>query len=444
MVNDVGSTVAVNDPVKKPLVPMDDSAETHILSSSPSQIGQKINFIQASNRCSDHGDVYQSHQLQDVNDINNSLIEVKQLHPKTPDINKQTSKKCFRDINETMGGSGIDHYPREGTPLPSGLTSPGSSSASSRYSYDSISSSLPMITKLEEESTNDFLNDYVVVTSPEISYRFVPYLQTFSAKLVLEVFGGSGAIWGFSEAITIRDSSTEEFWRFWAALGGAIFFIRFLLQSKDYINHMEEIKTNSRLRCVQIFTPKLILEVWGGVGAVWGFSEVLTIRNSSTVWFWRPASLAVGVIFFCRWILHLIDYYKYEVKGSEKRNQSRPQESSMHKYQIFSAKLVLQVFGGAGAIWGFSEVVTLRNTYTCWIWRQVALGFGFVFLVRWVMQIRDYNKVRAKYDDGYQVGSPDTLKTHYDGYQVDSPDDIEDPRETIRLKLFIDDGNDSH
>jgi hypothetical protein len=58
--------------------------------------------------------------------------------------------------------------------------------------------------------------------------------------------------------------------------------------------------------------------------------------------------------------------------------------------QIFSAKLVLEVFGGGGAIWGFSEAIGFRNPHTVWFWRPCALTFGSIFFVRWLMQIRDY------------------------------------------------------
>lgn len=59
--------------------------------------------------------------------------------------------------------------------------------------------------------------------------------------------------------------------------------------------------------------------------------------------------------------------------------------------QIFSARLVLEVFGGAGAIWGFSEALGLRNpTNSVPLWRPIALSFGFIFFCRWILQIQDF------------------------------------------------------
>ena len=56
---------------------------------------------------------------------------------------------------------------------------------------------------------------------------------------------------------------------------------------------------------VQIFLPKLILEVFGAAGAIWGVSEAVGLRSSSTVWFWRPAALIVGGVFGVRWIVQV-------------------------------------------------------------------------------------------------------------------------------------------
>lgn len=46
---------------------------------------------------------------------------------------------------------------------------------------------------------------------------------------------------------------------------------------------------------------KLILEVFGASGAVWGFAEVLTLRNSETIEFWRWICVAVAIVFFIRY-----------------------------------------------------------------------------------------------------------------------------------------------
>ena len=70
--------------------------------------------------------------------------------------------------------------------------------------------------------------------------------------------------------------------------------------------------------------------------------------------------------------------------------------------QTFSAKLILEVMGGAGAVWGFSEVVGLRNESNWWFWRPVAKMIGLIFLARWSLQLR--SKIREVLDSSSSGG----------------------------------------
>jgi len=71
---------------------------------------------------------------------------------------------------------------------------------------------------------------------------------------------------------------------------------------------MKKMSRTQRLRLIQLFASKLVLEVFGGGGAIWGFSEAVGLRVPPTVWFWRPCALTFGFIFFCRWLLQIQDY----------------------------------------------------------------------------------------------------------------------------------------
>jgi hypothetical protein len=71
-------------------------------------------------------------------------------------------------------------------------------------------------------------------------------------------------------------------------------------------------KTEKLLHLLHIFSANLILQVFGGAGAIWGFSEVLGLRTPETVWFWRPMAQFVGAIFFARWVLELDAHMKEE------------------------------------------------------------------------------------------------------------------------------------
>lgn len=78
-------------------------------------------------------------------------------------------------------------------------------------------------------------------------------------------------------------------------------------QSCSSVESEPRLNQNQWAPLVEIFLSRLVLEVFGAAGAIWGFSEALTLRNSDTVWFWRPCALTVGAIFFCRWLIQIRD-----------------------------------------------------------------------------------------------------------------------------------------
>ena len=55
--------------------------------------------------------------------------------------------------------------------------------------------------------------------------------------------------------------------------------------------------------------------------------------------------------------------------------------------QTYSVKFVLEVLGAAGAIWGASEAIGLRNDENRWFFHWLACVVGFTFLMRWVVQL---------------------------------------------------------
>ena len=58
---------------------------------------------------------------------------------------------------------------------------------------------------------------------------------------------------------------------------------------------------------------KLVLEVFGAGGAIWGFSEVLTLRTSKNIHIWRHIASIIAILFFIRWIF----YIHRQLKGME-------------------------------------------------------------------------------------------------------------------------------
>jgi len=144
-----------------------------------------------------------------------------------------------------------------------------------------------------------------------------------------------------------------------------------------------------RRRLCEVYSAKLVLEVFGGAGAIWGFSEATGLRTPLTQWFWRPAAIVFGAIFFARWMMQIRDFM--DETGLSMKNGKKVEGFPLRRlYEIYSAKLVLEVFGGGGAIWGFSEVVGLRTPLTQWFWRPCAIAFAAIFFSRWILEIRDY------------------------------------------------------
>jgi hypothetical protein len=72
---------------------------------------------------------------------------------------------------------------------------------------------------------------------------------------------------------------------------------------------------------------------------------------------------------------------------NQDNNIDKQAEKVLQTIHTFGANLILQVFGGAGAIWGFSEVIGLRTPSTAWFWRPTAQFFGAVFFARWVLEL---------------------------------------------------------
>ena len=58
-------------------------------------------------------------------------------------------------------------------------------------------------------------------------------------------------------------------------------------------------------------------------------------------------------------------------------------------------KFISNVLGGAGAIWGSSEVIFLRNKNNTSLWRGIAGGTGIVFFGLYLKErITEYEKLQ--------------------------------------------------
>ena len=117
------------------------------------------------------------------------------------------------------------------------------------------------------------------------------------------MLGGAGAIWGCAEAMRLRNPGNG--WTI-QALAYCLCLVEFWSDPSSI--HIILIL----LRWIDAFIVTLILEVFGAVGAVWGFSEIVTVRNPKNNKVWRSISAAVGLVFLVRWSIHLIKFVQSE------------------------------------------------------------------------------------------------------------------------------------
>lgn len=99
-------------------------------------------------------------------------------------------------------------------------------------------------------------------------------------------------------------------------------------------------QTEKILQTIHIFGANLILQVFGGAGAIWGFSEVVGLRTPSTVRFWRPCAAFFGVAFFARWVLQLKNHLEKEELFFG-RHKKRQVKENAEEYVTEESKLLM-------------------------------------------------------------------------------------------------------
>ena len=187
-----------------------------------------------------------------------------------------------------------------------------------------------------------------------------------TVTFTLQVLGGCGAVWGCAEWLSIRGGPNNDNWRVISLIVGFVCFARwFMIQA--WGDH----------RINNVFAS-FLLQVCGAAGAIWGVAEILGLRvnyplnchepqqgNTGTFFnhvltgeftgpgrswapgygtcqntylLWRVLCGVVFLLFLCRW------------------NRLVPRNAVVKFLDLHVATFVLDVLGGAGAIWGCSEV----------------------------------------------------------------------------------------
>lgn len=232
-------------------------------------------------------------------------------------------------------------------------------------------------------------------------------LKALSA-FVLEVLGGAGAVWGSSELFCVRAGPNNDSWRVICDIVGGLCLVRWFLL------YVLQWKVSVEAQPFDVLA-KFLLQVLGGAGAVWGFTEILGVRTNyppdchdpfkyngigsawgpgyatcqNTYKQWRFITMFFFYWFFLWWQdIHLLFLRALPFKGRE----------IVKRFCVIFSTFILQVIGAAGAVWGVAEVFgsqghSLRlgwgqthfgqETYD--YWRYWAAVTFLLFLVRWVV-----------------------------------------------------------
>jgi hypothetical protein len=89
-----------------------------------------------------------------------------------------------------------------------------------------------------------------------------------------------------------------------------------------------------RYELLSEFVPKFILEVLGGAGAIWGFSEACGLRRPETIWFWRPAALCVGALFWMRFVRQVRVAARTLERRRKKQQQQQQQQGCSYDLEL--------------------------------------------------------------------------------------------------------------
>lgn len=223
--------------------------------------------------------------------------------------------------------------------------------------------------------------------------------HTLAATFLLEVLGGCGAVWGCSEAFNVRGGPNNDQWRIVSTVVGVFCLLRWI--------RLHVLGRSITTECEVLAT--FLLQVLGGAGAVWGVAEILGLRVNypsdchdprfsgvgnawapgysscrNTYTAWRVVVLFV-VVWFALW------WQRAHLGGCRKL-------SCLPKCIRLASTFVLEVMGGAGALWGVSEVCgpSGKSLRLGWgdagfgqesfdIWRYACAGVVIPCLARWLV-----------------------------------------------------------
>ena len=93
-------------------------------------------------------------------------------------------------------------------------------------------------------------------------------------------------------------------------------------------------------------------------------------------------ALCLGILFLIRWICQIVS--SLSPAWLSRQYDSLVLIQCIDWIEVLPVKLILEVMGAAGAIWGCSQIVLLRTDETIHFWRIVSIMTLFGFLLRWI------------------------------------------------------------
>lgn len=172
-------------------------------------------------------------------------------------------------------------------------------------------------------------------------------------RLVLEVLGFAGPFVAAGELIGeyATDDALKKIVAAMLALGGLRWFIKEITKQNCPDKDQKSYKSGPVQVIEGIFT--FILQVPGAMGAIWGGSDVLRVRDEHAEVGWKWASYGAGLIALPLWLMGLF----------KKRDKWLSTEGWIPQFFMVYSALVMfiqQVFGAGGAIWGPSSALGVR------------------------------------------------------------------------------------
>ena len=195
-------------------------------------------------------------------------------------------------------------------------------------------------------------------------------------RLVLEVLGLAGPFVAARELLVdyADDNELEQIVTVMLVLG----LVRWLI--KEMYSSERQGSQSSIIRVAE-GASTFILQVPGAMGAIWGGSDVLGLRDEHAESAFKWASYGAGILALPLWLMEV----------SKKRDEWLSLKGRSSQFLMVYSALVMfiqQVFGAGGAIWGPSEALDVRpDVVSDETVDHVAIGAMVLGLFYWVSEV---------------------------------------------------------